>query len=85
VFELHTCIHSIIQLDSANTQLETLLRRIALLISSPILPHGLLRSTLVLLKVLDLIRIHVLHDCVGLPLLEAKPNPLMAVILIICL
>jgi hypothetical protein len=84
VFDLHKCIHSIIQLDFADTQLETLLRRITLLIPSPILPHGLLRSTLVLFKVLDLLRIHVLHDRVGLPFFEAKPDPLVAIILVIC-
>jgi hypothetical protein len=61
-----------------------LLRRITLLITSPILPHRLLRSALILLKVLDLIGIYVAHHLVGLPLLETKPDPLMAIVLVIC-
>lgn len=64
-------------------RLETLLRRITPLIPGPILPHSLLASPLVLLKVLDLVGIHVLHHRISLPLLEAEPKALMAVILIV--
>jgi hypothetical protein len=80
----HVRVHTIVRLCLAKSRLETLLRRITLLITSPILPHGLLCSALILLKVLDLIGIHVAHHLVGLPLLEAKPDPLMAIILVIC-
>jgi hypothetical protein len=65
-------------------QLEALLRRISLLITSSILLHRLFRSTLVLLEVLDLIRTHVFSHLVGLELLEAKTSPLVAVVLVIC-
>ena len=64
-------------------QLETLLRRLPLLITSSILPHRLLRRRLVLLKVLDLIRTHKLAYIVRLKLLEAKSKPFMAIILVV--
>lgn len=69
---------------STGNQLETLLRRVPLLITSSILLHCLLPCPLVLLKVLDLLRVHVLHHCISLPLLEAETDPLMAIILVIC-
>lgn len=78
-----TKIHVIMSLLDAN--LEVLLRRIALLITSTILLHRLLRSTLILLKVLDLLRIHVLHHSIRLPLLEAEAHSLVAVVLVISL
>jgi hypothetical protein len=63
--------------------LEVLLRRITLLIASTILLHRLLGSALVLLKVLHLLRIHVLHHSVGLPLLKAEAHSFMAVVLVV--
>lgn len=41
--------------------------------------------TLISLESLHLFSIHMLSHLVSLPLLEAKPNPLVRVILIICL
>jgi hypothetical protein len=65
--------------------LEALLRRIALLVTSAVLPHGLFGSALVLLEVLDLLGIHMLHHGICLPLLEAESQSLMAVVLVVCL
>lgn len=81
IFNHHGHIHVIVSLLQAN--LEVLLRRIALLIASAILLHRLLSSALVLLKVLDLLRIHVLHHSVRLPLLEAETQTLVAVVLVV--
>jgi hypothetical protein len=63
--------------------LEALLRRITLLVTSTILPHRLFGSTLVLLEVLDLLGIHMLHHGICLPLLEAEPQSLVAVVLVV--
>jgi hypothetical protein len=74
-------IHLAVLLIDAN--LKVLLRRITLLVASAVLLHRLLRSTLVLLKVLDLLRIHVLHHSIRLPLLEAEAQALVAVVLVV--
>jgi hypothetical protein len=74
-------IRTILSLLRAN--LEILLRRIPLLITSPILLHSLLRSTLILLKVLHLLRIHMLHHSIRLPLFETETHSLMTIVLII--
>jgi hypothetical protein len=59
------------------------LRRVAFLRTRSILPNMLLRCILISLKFLKLRRVHMLHHVISLPLLEAKPQPLMTVILII--
>lgn len=65
--------------------LQILLGSLSLLITSTILLHGFLGSVLVLLKVLHLFAIHVLHDIIRLPLLEAETETFMAVVLVVCL
>lgn len=50
---------------------------------TPILPHLLLPRPLILLKRLHLRAIHMLHDLIGLPLLETKPEPLVAVVFVV--
>jgi len=66
-----------------NLCLETLLWCLTLLIARSIPPDRLLGSTLVLLKVLDLIAVHVLDNIVGLPLLEAETKALVRVVLVV--
>lgn len=63
--------------------LERLLRCIPILSTTPICFHRLLRSPFILLEVSNLLRVHMLHYSIRLPLLEAKPKPLMAIILIV--
>ena len=51
--------------------------------SGTVLLHRLLRSTLILLKVLYLLAIHILHHIICLPFLETESRPLMTVIFVI--
>ena len=53
-----------------NLVLQILHRSIAVFTSAAVRLYGILAGTFVLLKVLHLFRVHVLHDRVGLPLLE---------------
>ena len=63
--------------------LEALLWCLTVRISRAVLSDWLLSSALVLLKVLDLVAVHVLDNVVGLPLLEAETSTLVRVVLVI--
>ena len=58
-------------------------RRIPLRLPTPILPHRLLPSILIRLKRLDLLTIHMLDHIIRLPLLKAKAQALVRVILVV--
>ena len=49
------------------------------------LPHLFLPSPLILLKYLHLRAIHMLHDLIGLPLLERKPEAFVRIVLVVSL
>jgi hypothetical protein len=74
-------VHVIVLLLTGH--LEVLLRRVTLLITSAVLLHRLLCSTLVLLEVLDLLGVHVLHHSICLPLLETEAQSLVAVVFVV--
>jgi len=63
--------------------LEALLWCLTVRISRAVLSDWLLSSALVLLKVLDLVAVHVLDNVVGLPLLEAETSTLVRVVLVV--
>lgn len=63
--------------------LQVLRRRISLSSTTSILPDVLLAGTLVGFESLDLRAVHMLHDLVGLPLLEAEAKTLMRVVLVV--
>lgn len=60
-----------------------LLGRITPLITSTILPRRLLRSSRIVLEVLDLLTVHILGDIIRLPLLEIEAQALVAVVLVV--
>lgn len=61
------------------------LRRIPLLLPTPILPHMFLISPLIRLELLQFRRTHMLNHVIRLPLFKAKPHALMTIILVVCL
>ena len=63
--------------------LEALLWSIARLITSAVPVYTLLGSGLVLLKVLDLVAVHILDNVVCLPLLEAESQASVRVVLVV--
>ena len=70
----------VVLLDSI---LEILYRSITVLSPTTVCPDCILASTLVLLKVLHLLRVHVLHNLISLPLLEREAHTLMRVIFVV--
>jgi hypothetical protein len=79
---IHVLIKSFKPTSSASRR-EIPLRRTPLLLPRPIRPNTLLRRPPIRLKLLQLRRVHMLNHMIRLPLLERKPQPLMAIVLVI--
>lgn len=69
--------------DRYSSSSQLLRRSLTLRSTAPILFNRLLRRALVRLELLDLRTIHMLHHLVRLPLLEAEPQPLVRIILVV--
>lgn len=68
---------------SWSPRLQVLSRRIALSSATTILPHVLLTRPLIRLEFFHLRAVHVLHDLICLPFLEAETQTLVRVVLVI--
>lgn len=68
---------------SRSPPLQILCRRVPLSSATAILPNVLLPRALIRLKLLHLRAVHVLHNLICLPFLEAEPQTLVRIVLVI--